>query len=274
MTSTYNFKIPLDSPDFFTPSIKREPLYLKDEFWFIFKDAKLLIEKTSYHPIQRQDLLLTRDLYLGTYKDLHIYAGELSSLEKAPPDALAVDLRYLHNKMDDAFFSLAGRARQLILWDLTHQFCGQCGSKTIDRLNERAKECPSCGLLNFPKISPAIMVLIQKDEEILLARSPHFPKGIYSVLSGFVDPGETLENCVKREVLEEVGLHVDNIEYFSSQPWPFPSSLMIAFTCKWVCGEIKVDPSEIEEARWFKKDNLPLLFPEISISRMLIDSIQ
>ena len=115
------------------------------------------------------------------------------------------------------------------------------------------------------------MALVQRKEEILLARGPSFPMGFYSVLAGFVEPGETLEQCVQREVFEEVGLHVENIQYFGSQPWPFPNSLMVAFTCQWKSGEIKIDPSEIVDAQWFHKGNLPTLPPEISISRILID---
>lgn len=263
--------MPFALPDLYTDHIHKDPADSRHEFWLIFKDSKLLIDKDSMQPFQARDLLLKRSLYMGTYSDFHIHIGE-ASFSIPPSGAIFKDLKALFGKMDEAFFSLAGRAVQLISWDRTHQFCGQCGNKTSDRQNERAKECLSCKLLFFPRISPVIMALVQKEDEILLARGVNFPMGFYSALAGFVDPGETLEQCVKREVFEEVGLRVDDIRYFSSQSWPFPNSLMIAFTCQWKSGEIRIDPSEIIDARWFKRDNLPLLPPEFSISRVLIDA--
>lgn len=263
--------MPFAPPDLFFNLLQRDASDLSEEFWFIFKDAKLLVQEHSLQPVQEKNLILEHSLYLGKFKQLHVYVGEaLSSI--APLNAIWVDLKTMYGKMNPELFALAGRAVQFAGWNRMHQFCGQCGSKTIDKRNERAKECPSCHTLHFPKIAPAIMALIQKEEEILLARSPHFPPGIYSILAGFVDPGETLESCVRREVFEEVGLQVENIQYYGSQPWPFPNSLMIAFTCTWKSGEIKIDHLEIEDAQWFKKDNLPPLPPEMSISRILLDT--
>ncbi len=270
---THMKKLTFALPDLFLNQIQRDPSDPDDEIWFIFKDSKLLVHENSLQPFQEKNIILEEhSLYMGKFKKQHVYAGEVLSSVESPLRTLWVDLKTLYGKMDPALHALAGKAVQLVFWNRTHQFCGQCGNKTIEKPGERAKECSSCQALNFPKISPAIMALVQKNDEILLARSPHFPKGVYSVLAGFVDPGETLEQCVKREVLEEVGLHVDGIQYFGSQPWPFPSSLMIAFTCKWVGGEITIDPVEIEDAQWFKKENLPLLPPKMSISRLLIDT--
>ncbi len=252
--------IPFAAPSHFVDRIQKDP-GLEKELWFIFKGSKLLVSEEAI------PLPLACRLYLGTYKEFHVYAAEA---ESALPRA--VELRQLFGKMDEDLLALAGRASQLVHWDRTHQFCGRCGAKTADRPNERAKECPSCKLLAYPKISPVIITAVKKGEEILLARGPHFPMPFFSALAGFVDPGETLEQCVKREVFEEVGLQVDEIRYFASQPWPFPHSLMIAFTCQWQSGEIKIDPVEIAEAYWFKKDNLPLLPPPFSIGRILIDA--
>jgi len=139
------------------------------------------------------------------------------------------------------------------------------------RQAERAKECPQCGLLHFPRLAPAIIVLVERGHKLLLARSRHFPPGLYSVIAGFVEPGETLEEAVVREVREEVGVAIKDIRYFDSQPWPFPHSLMIGFTAAYAGGKISLDDMEIEDAGWFTADNLPTLPGKISISRRLID---
>jgi NAD+ diphosphatase len=157
-------------------------------------------------------------------------------------------------------------------WDRTHQFCGACGTPTAPKPNERARQCPSCGLTQYPRIAPAVMALVRRGDELLLARSPHFVPGMHSALAGFVEPGESLEQCLRREVREEVGIEVTNLTYFSSQPWPFPHSLMIAFNCDYAAGELKPDPSEIEAAAWFALDHLPILPNKISIARRLIDA--
>ncbi|MCK4988071.1 MAG: NAD(+) diphosphatase, partial [Desulfobacterales bacterium] len=163
------------------------------------------------------------------------------------------------------------RANQLVDWGRTHQYCGVCGRPTEDKTDERAKICPQCGLVNYPRLSPAIIVAVLKNNQILLARNKRFKLPFYSVLAGFVEPGETLEQCVQREIREEVGLTVKNIRYFGSQPWPFPNSLMIAFIADYADGEITVDGSEIIDAAWFSKDKLPQIPPSISIARQLID---
>jgi len=141
-----------------------------------------------------------------------------------------------------------------------------------NRVAERAKECPQCGLLHFPRLAPAIIVLIERGDQLLLARSRRFATGMYSVLAGFVEPGESLEEAVVREIKEEVSLSVKDIRYFGSQPWPFPHSLMIGFTATYAGGEISMEDEEIEDAGWFTVDRLPPLPGKISIARKLIDS--
>ncbi len=145
----------------------------------------------------------------------------------------------------------------LIKWDRHYQFCGKCGEKThlIEHLSER--RCERCNTYYYPRISPAIIVLISRGDEILMARSHHFPSGVYALLAGFVEPGETLEAAVHREVFEEVGIHIKNLSYCGSQPWPFPDSLMIGFTAEYDSGELLVDFKELEDAGWYKYNQLP-----------------
>jgi NAD+ diphosphatase len=215
-----------------------------------------------------------RTLYLGRLRGVDCWAAELPKDAAAPGPGLSWEgLRALFTVLDDAHFALAGRALQLIDWDRTHQFCGRCGTPTEAKRDERARVCPACKLSAYPRVAPATMMLVRRGRELLLGRSPHFPPGMYSALAGFVEPGESLEQCVAREVEEEVGVQVNNIRYFASQSWPFPHSLMIAFVCDWVSGEIRPQETEIEEANWFEVLQLPKLPSKISIARRLIDAV-
>ena len=192
----------------------------------------------------------------------------LPEMEGAEP----VSLRAVFDLAGEAAFAFAGRAVQLLDWQKQHRYCGRCGTPTQQQPRETAMGCPACGLLAYPRLSPAIMVLIRHGKKMLLARSPRFKPGVYSALAGFVEPGETLEQCAVREVREEVGVEIANLRYFASQPWPFPNSLMVAFFADYAGGELRPDPSEIEDAAWFMPDDLPLLPEPISISRRLIDA--
>lgn len=169
-------------------------------------------------------------------------------------------------------FNLLVRAHQVLNWDKNHHYCGHCGAVTKANDSGFEKQCPTCHLLFYPRISPSIIVLIRKDNEILLARKANFLPNVYGLIAGFVEVGESLEETVRREVYEEVGLQVKNIQYFDSQPWPFPDSLMIAFTADYDSGEITLRDGELEAAAWYTADNLPgLPSSSISISRKLID---
>jgi NAD+ diphosphatase len=181
------------------------------------------------------------------------------------------DLRVLYGNLDETLHALAGRAVQIMEWDRTHQYCGACGGPTELSETDRSRICPDCRIPQFPRVSPAMIVAVERDSEILLARSPHFPAGIYSVLAGFVEPGESAEEAVEREVMEESGLQVRDVRYFGSQPWPFPNSLMLGFTAQYDSGEIVLEDDEIEDARWFHADDMPNFFPgRMSISQWLI----
>ncbi|HXJ09828.1 MAG TPA: NAD(+) diphosphatase, partial [Burkholderiales bacterium] len=214
-----------------------------------------------------------RTLYLGSLGGTQCWVAELPK-EAEPPAGMSWEgLRTLFSVLDDAHFALAGRALQLVDWDRTHQFCGRCGTPTLAKRDERVRTCPACRLSAYPRVAPAVMMLVRRGDELLLGRGPHFPAGMYSALAGFVEPGESLEQCVEREVGEEVGVRVRNIRYFASQSWPFPHSLMIAFVCDWESGEIRPQEGEIEAANWFKVLQLPKLPSRISIARRLIDAV-
>ena len=185
--------------------------------------------------------------------DVDCYALQLDERLAVPPETTFEGLRALYGRLPDDYFSIAGRAVQILLWDQTHRFCGRCGQPTVHAPAERAKLCPKCGLLSFPRLSPAVIMLIQRGDELLLARNRAFAEGFFSVLAGFVEPGESLEETVAREVHEEVNLEIDDIRYFGSQPWPFPHSLMIGFTATYAGGEIRPQADEIAEAAWFSR---------------------
>ena len=209
---------------------------------------------------------------LGRLGGEHCFATEVAADAAPLPGASWEGLRTLFSVLDDRLFAIAGRALQLIDWDRSHQFCGRCGARTEPRLHERVRVCPACGLSAYPRVAPAVMALVRRGRELLLGRGPHFPAGMYSALAGFVEPGESLEQCVEREVAEEVGVEVAKLRYFASQPWPFPHSLMVAFTCEWAGGELRPQAGEIEDAGWFDVFQLPKLPSKISIARSLIDA--
>ncbi len=210
-------------------------------------------------------------LLVGNWLGHACYAAEIDKL----PESLTGELlpvRALFSLAGTEAFLLAARATQLMDWQKNHRYCGRCSTTTAMKPDEYVMACPSCGLLAYPRISPVVMVLISRGDELLLARSPHFKPGVFSALAGFVEAGETLEQCATREVREEVGVEITNLRYFKSQPWPFPDSLMIAFFADYAGGTITPEPSEIEEAGWFPRSALPLLPDPVSIARQLIDA--
>jgi NAD+ diphosphatase len=244
--------------------------------WFVFREARLLVaeESNALPPgLEPLGLAAVRTQYLGTLGARHVFAADLDAAASTPAGWRWSDLRSLFGRLAADDYALAGRALQLVEWERTHRFCGRCGTPTDARRDERSRQCPACGLIVYPRLAPAVMALVRRaPDELLLARSPRFPPGMYSALAGFVEPGETLEQCLHREVFEEVGIRVANLRYFASQPWPFPHSLMIAFLCDWAGGDIRVDALEIEDAKWFRMTGLPQLPQPISIARRLIDA--
>jgi NAD+ diphosphatase len=199
-------------------------------------------------------------------------AIELAAHAEPPADMAFENLRRLHGRLDDAALGLAGRAVQIVEWDRGNQFCPRCGGPVERVAAEFAKRCASCDSSAYPRLSPAVIVLVERGDTVLLARNTRFPLPMYSTLAGFVEPGETLEEAVHREIREEAGIEVKDVSYFGSQPWPFPDSLMIAFTAAHAGGELRPDPAELSDAGWFAIDELPMVPPRISIARRLIDA--
>lgn len=211
-------------------------------------------------------------VYLGTRDDLVFYAIEIDPGATLPDGWKASPVRDLHGLIPDTGMAYAAYAARILDFERLNAFCGKCGASTRPSTTERARICTACSRTIYPRISPAIIVLVKKGEEVLLARSPRFTPGTYSVLAGFNEPGENLEQTVHREVGEEVGIAVRNLRYFGSEPWPFPDSLMIGFVADYAGGAIRMDPGEIEDAGWFSRDSLPPTPSRTSISRALIDA--
>jgi NAD+ diphosphatase len=247
--------------------------------WFAFSSERLLVRlrrpgaEVPWLEKGLADLGMSpvRTQFLGFLDGRPCFSAELPQ-DATPPEGWAFQgLRSLFSVLDEAMFDVAGRAKQIVLWDRTHQFCGQCGNPTRSMDEERARLCPQCGLTSYPRLVPAVIVAVTRGDKLLLARAQRFPKGFYSVLAGYVEPGETLEECVEREVREEVGIEVRNIRYFGSQSWPFPHSFMVAFTAEHAAGELRPDPAEIADAGWYSRTSLPSIPEKISIARRLID---
>jgi NAD+ diphosphatase len=200
------------------------------------------------------------------------YAAGLPDGLNLPEPMSLSGLRGLFGLFEETLFQLAGLALQIVIWDQAHRFCGRCGHPLIGSSSERAKTCRQCRLVVYPRINPCIIVAVVKGKRILLARRNQAPNSLYSVLAGYVDAGETLEACLHREVKEEVDLKVRHLRYFGSQPWPYSSALMVAFTAEYASGAIRTDGDEILDADWYSADHLPRVPGWGSIARQLIDA--
>ncbi len=249
----------------------------KQALWFAFQGDRLLVFEDGpvRVPLAGSPDELDFDIRfrweIGDLDGHVCWAVEVDP-DAGPPEGMVFeDLRGLFYRVDEEFFRMVGRAKQIVGWHATHRFCGRCGGQTERVPEELAMRCTRCEMMHFPRLSPAAIVLVRRGDRILLAHSPGFPKGLYSVLAGFVEPGESIEEAVVREVREEVGIEVTNVRYFGSQPWPFPNSLMIGFTADYMGGDLNAQPGEIEDADWYTADDLPRLPPRISIARAMID---
>ncbi len=209
--------------------------------------------------------------YLGALDHQHCEAVFLSG--EGEPELTGYewqDLRSQLGLVSDVYFQLAGRALQITRWYRDHQFCGRCGNSTREAKSDRALVCLKCENRCYPRISPCVIGLVTRGRECLLARGTRTPEGVFTTLAGFVEPGETAEQAFAREVKEEVGIDIKNIQYRSSQPWPFPGQLMLGFFAEYAAGDIVIDENEIIEAGWFDIENLPLSAPLGTIAGQLI----
>jgi NAD+ diphosphatase len=239
---------------------------------FHFRGTELLVDESGAAPWALDEVPASHDaLVVGRWQGRVVVADTVAPLTAAPDGARWAGLRSLFGVMDDAQVALAGRAAQLVDWDRTHRFCGVCATPTRREASERARRCPSCNHAAYPRISPAMMCLVTRGREMLLARNVNFPPGRYSALAGFLEAGESIEEAISREVMEEVGITVKDPVYYGSQSWPFPHSLMIAFTAEYDAGDLRPNGHEIAEAAWFRCDALPQLPPRVSIARALVD---
>ena len=215
--------------------------------------------------------------FVGLVDGVGWWAIDVPAEVPDPSYGAAMDLRNYFGVATEAEWLAAGRAVQTAQWARTHRFCGRCATPTAPSLGERGLKCPECGLVNYPRVAPAMITLITRgepgpDQEVLLARGANFPVPMYSCLAGFVEPGEDLEGAVVREVKEEVGLDVDDVRYVGSQPWPFPHSLMVGFRANHVSGDIVCEEGEILDANWYRRDDMPMIPPTISIAGKIIEA--
>lgn len=209
--------------------------------------------------------------FLGYWSEHPCWALEIDELHPLDPMKYqSGNLYQILGRVDDALFALAGRAAQVLAWEYDHQFCGRCGQTMEADQQERAMRCAPCGTINYPRIAPCIIVLVTRGEELLLARNAKFPQPMYSTLAGFIEAGESAEETLVREVHEEVGVQVTNLQYFQSQSWPFPNQLMLGFFAEYAGGDIVCDLTEIADAQWFHYNELPMTPPVSSISGQLI----
>jgi NAD+ diphosphatase len=260
------------------PSVEAPPAKSEPAWWFVFISDKMMVAEAGeeislpcFADPAELALEPIREWYLGTLGGRHCYCAEISETAAIPENMALRGLRYLYGRLEESLHRAAMKAVHTLEWDRTSRYCGYCGMETIRTRGMVAKECPCCELLVFPRISPAVIVLVEREGKVLLARVKRFTSELYSVLAGFVELGETLEEAVRREIGEEVGIRVKNIRYFGSQPWPFPDSLMIGFTAEYESGEIRIDETEIADAGWFDPEKLPTIPGKISIARELID---
>ncbi len=243
--------------------------------WFIFYDRKLALlsggygpPKLPHGPLPPVDASGLRHS-LGSYEGVPCIAFEAERLPDSAPWTL-VDLREAYVVLGEKLYALAGKGRQLIHWDWLSRFCAHCGVETVLE-TQNSKRCPICGNAVFPSVSTAVLVLVRKEDSILLVRAHNFRGPFYGLVAGYLEPGETLEQCAAREVLEETSLAIGNISYFGCQPWPFPSNLMVGFSADYLSGDLVIQQSELSEAAFYTRDNLPTLPSTISLTRRMID---
>ena len=255
----------------------KPPPGVRQHYFFVYSGYSLLgaIGAEQWSPLPEREwralqLAPVSQHYMGVWRGAACFAVELKPGIDAPPGFEWSSLRRFIQAPDEALFALAGRGMQLIEWHRTHRFCGSCGAALVAHKTDRARVCEPCKRTFYPRLSPCIIVLVTRGKELLLARGDRHPEGMYSTLAGFIEPGETAEHAVHREVREEVGIEVQNLRYWGSQPWPFPHQLMLGFYAEYKAGDIVLEDEEISDAQWWYYRKLPQHPPAATISGRLI----
>lgn len=244
-------------------------IFQKDRLYLVNKHVPILPTNEEIGPLQPH---LLNIFAVGQYNQQFCYCAEVENEIVLPPQYLAMPLKKAFEVLGVSWYVAAARAFAILNWNKNHRYCGSCGSSTILATNTFERTCQVCQLISYPRISPCMIVLVSKGNELLMARSHHFPPGAFALIAGFVEMGESVEDAVHREVKEEVGIEIKNLRYFGSQAWPFPDSLMIGFLADYCRGEICIDHNEIEIAGWYRYDNLPgRPSSNISIAGQMID---
>ena len=246
--------------------------------WLPFRRGELLVQTENGSPRLYQgsrdkldDLCCQAPLYLGKLGDIPCLAADCDADTDLPDGWAALSLRALFGQLSEAEYGLAGYASQMLYWQRTSGFCPVCGHRTEAKDGDWGRRCPNCGHVAYPHVTPATLILVHDGPRLLLAHKPGWGNR-YSILAGFVEPGESLEDCVRREVREEVGVELAELSYAGSQPWPYPHQLMVGFTAQYAGGDIQVDGEELDQADWFTRETLPELPPAVSLSRQMIDA--
>ncbi|UBD73253.1 NAD(+) diphosphatase [Parabacteroides goldsteinii] len=243
-------------------------------YWFIFFNDQLLLQRkgeTYTIPYSINPPVPVKNvLEVNLLEDMPACTASVDTPLEETAEYLPMGLRASYDYLDPVLHKIAGKAYELIYWDQHSRFCPSCGTKTVMQTTI-SKQCPNCKYEIYPVVSPAILVLIRKGDAILLVHARNFRGSFYGLVAGFLETGETLEECVRREVMEETGLEINNITYFGNQPWPYPSNLMVGFIADYVSGTIRLQDEELSEGAFFTKDNLPELPRKLSLARKMID---
>jgi NAD+ diphosphatase len=245
-------------------------------FWFPFREQELIVQESERGSALMQTdeegiaVLRPHDiLFVGTSDGQACMACEVGAEQVLPAGSRALGLRSLFGALDDTSYSVAGYASQILRWQRHSRYCPACGGLNGLPAQSWGRQCPACGHIGYPPVIPAVLVLVHDGERVLLAHQAGWGKR-YSILAGFVEPGESLEDCARREVAEEVGIEITEVTYSGSQPWPFPSQLMLGFRARYLSGEVRPDHNELDDAAWFHVDALPELPAPLSLSHQII----
>ena len=237
-----------------------------DAYYFIFNNEReLYLNEDNNLPDDLNNFDIDFKLYIGTFNGKDVFVAN------AKENISFYNLKEVYDISHDLYL-VSAKAVLVRDWYISHQFCGGCGTKTALDEKDMMLKCPKCGQVHYPRIAPAIIVAIRKGDKLLMAKHSYHDNIRYALIAGFVEPGESIEEAVHREVAEEIGIKIKNLKYEKSQSWPFPNSLMLAFTAEYESGDINVDGDEILKAKWFKKDEIIRYDSDISISDWLIQN--